>query len=123
MKKTSILLLATLMAACTQKEDKKQDFTVHLITVDPGHFHAALVQKTMYPEVDTVVQVYAPEGDDLQQHMDRISAYNKRTDNPTNWKEKIFIGSHFFDEMIKKRQRGCAGRQQRQENQLYKKIG
>nr|WP_294790558.1 putative oxidoreductase C-terminal domain-containing protein [uncultured Mucilaginibacter sp.] len=98
MKKISILLLSALLAGCAQKE--KQAFTVHLVTVDPGHFHAALVQKTMYPEVDTVVQVYAPEGDDLQQHMDRISAYNQRAENPTDWKEKIFIGSHFFDEMI-----------------------
>ena len=100
MKKIPILLLAALLAGCTAKEDNKQAFAVHLITVDPGHFHAALVQKTMYPEVDSVVQIYAPEGDDLQQHMDRISAYNHRADNPTNWKEKIFIGAHFFDEMI-----------------------
>lgn len=100
MKKTSILLLVTLLAACSPKEDNKQAFTVHLITVDPGHFHAALVQKTMYPEVDSVVHIYAPESDDLQQHMDRISAYNKRADNPTDWKSKIFVGAHFFDEMI-----------------------
>ena len=33
---------------------------VRLITVDPGHFHAALVQKSMYPGVDSNVQVYAP---------------------------------------------------------------
>jgi predicted dehydrogenase len=100
MKKTPILLLATLLAACSPKEDNKQAFTVHLITVDPGHFHAALVQKTMYPEVDSVVHIYAPESDDLQQHMDRISAYNKRADDPTDWKSKIFVGAHFFDEMI-----------------------
>jgi predicted dehydrogenase len=100
MKKISILLVATLMAACTQKEDNKQAFTVHLMTVDPGHFHAALVQKKMYPEVDSVVQIYAPEGEDLQQHIDRISAYNKRAENPTDWKSKIFVGNHFFDEMI-----------------------
>ena len=32
---------------------------VKLITLDPGHFHAALVQKTMYPQVDPNVYVYA----------------------------------------------------------------
>jgi hypothetical protein len=36
---------------------------VHLITLDPGHFHAALVQKSMYPQVCPIVHVYAPEGD------------------------------------------------------------
>lgn len=100
MKNRSILLLAALLAGCTQKEDTRNAPTVHLITVDPGHFHAALVQKTMYPDVDSVVHVYAPEGDDLQQHMDRIAAYNKRADNPTNWKQKIHIGNNFFNEMI-----------------------
>ena len=39
---------------------------VHLITLDPGHFHAALVQKSMYADVDSVVHVYAPGGNDLQ---------------------------------------------------------
>jgi hypothetical protein len=57
MKKKYIVLMAGLLAACTHQEEKKQDFTVHLITVDPGHFHAALVQKSMYPEVDSVVQM------------------------------------------------------------------
>ena len=38
---------------------------VHLITLDPGHFHAALVQKFMYANVDPEVHVYAPDGDDL----------------------------------------------------------
>jgi hypothetical protein len=45
---------------------------VQLVTVDPGHFHAALVQKTVYPEVDSTVYVYAPEGNDLKLHLDRI---------------------------------------------------
>ena len=36
---------------------------VRLITLDPGHFHAALVQKEMYPGVAKQVHVYAPLGD------------------------------------------------------------
>lgn len=35
---------------------------VKLITLDPGHFHAALVQKSMYPQVDPTVHVYAKKG-------------------------------------------------------------
>lgn len=42
-----------------QRGDAKK---VHLVTIDPGHFHAALVQKTMYADVDSVVHVYAPQG-------------------------------------------------------------
>ncbi|HLG40961.1 MAG TPA: hypothetical protein VI461_14875, partial [Chitinophagaceae bacterium] len=55
---------------------------VQLITLDPGHFHAALVQKTMYDDVDSAVNVYAPEGNDLKLHLDRINAYNSRSESP-----------------------------------------
>lgn len=74
---------------------------VKLVTVDPGHFHAALVQKSMYPQVDPVVHVYAPAGTDVQLHLDRIKAYNTRADNPTGWKEEVYTGDDFFERMLK----------------------
>ena len=73
---------------------------VQLVTLDPGHFHAALVQKTMYDDVDSVVYVYAPEGNDLKLHTDRINGYNSRAENPTRWKEVVYTGSDFFEKMI-----------------------
>ena len=45
---------------------------VKLLTLDPGHFHAALVQKEMYPGVERKVHVYAPLGPDLLAHLNRI---------------------------------------------------
>jgi predicted dehydrogenase len=73
---------------------------VKLITLDPGHFHAALVQKNMYPQVNQEVFVYAPEGDDLNDHLKRIESYNRRQDNPTAWKENVYRGDDFFAKMI-----------------------
>ena len=73
---------------------------VKLVTLDPGHFHAALVQKTMYNDVDSVVCVYAPEGNDVKLHIDRINGYNSRAENPTHWKEEVYTGPDFFDKMI-----------------------
>jgi predicted dehydrogenase len=73
---------------------------VRLITLDPGHFHAALVQKTMYADVDPTVHVYAPAGPDLQAHLDRVNAYNNRTENPTHWKEVVYTGPDFFEKML-----------------------
>src|ERR1035437_9896847 len=61
---------------------------VKLITLDPGHFHAALVQKNMYEQINPEVYVYAPDGFDLKEHLTRIEGFNSRTDNPTAWKEK-----------------------------------
>lgn len=73
---------------------------IRLITLDPGHFHAALVQKTMYDDVDSTVYVFAPEGNDLKMHLERINGYNSRTENPTHWKEKVYTGNNFFEKMI-----------------------
>jgi predicted dehydrogenase len=73
---------------------------VRLITVDPGHFHAALVQKSMYNEVDSVVHVYAPAGPDIQLHLGRINGYNTRSENPTHWKEETYTGDDFFEKML-----------------------
>lgn len=83
-----------------QTPEDKNRASVQLITLDPGHFHAALVQKTMYNEVDSVVHVYAPEGDDLRLHIGRINTYNIRSEDPTHWKEEIYTGDDFFEKMI-----------------------
>jgi predicted dehydrogenase len=76
---------------------------VRLIVLDPGHFHAALLQKTMYPQVDPTVHVYAPAGNDVQEHLKRISAYNSRPDNPTSWKAVTYTGRDYFERMLKEK--------------------
>ncbi|MCK8492430.1 Gfo/Idh/MocA family oxidoreductase [Spirosoma sp. RP8] len=100
----SSLFLAALFAACQSSEKTtgqgSEKDMIRLITLDPGHFHAALVQKTMYDGVDSVVHVYAPDGPDVQLHLDKIQGYNTRADEPTHWKEEVYKGSDFFDKMI-----------------------
>ena len=76
---------------------------VKLITVDPGHFHAALVQKSMYPGVDSNVQVYAPQGPDLQMHLNKIATYNSAKLAPTQWNEVVYTGNDFFAKMMQER--------------------
>src|SRR5215203_3969820 len=71
-----------------------------LITLDPGHFHAGLVQKFMYPDVDSVVHVYSAGGDDLAQHLARIKSFNTRSDQPTHWVEKVYTGPDYLERMI-----------------------
>jgi predicted dehydrogenase len=70
------------------------------VTLDPGHFHAALVQKSMYPQVDPTVRVYAPEGDELAEHMKRINGYNTRAENPTSWKQVVSTGPDYLKKML-----------------------
>src|ERR1044071_8549851 len=95
-------LVFLITAACLSQTNNDVNIknTVRLVTLDPGHFHAALVQKTMYAGVDPVVHVYAPPGADVQLHLEKINGYNTRKDDPTQWKEEVYIGNDFFEKML-----------------------
>lgn len=98
---------AIFIASCTTQHKKADtvnftgaDDEVIIMTLDPGHFHAALVQKISYKQVDPVVYVYAPEGPDAQDHLKRIEGFNTRANNPTNWNTKLYTGDDFLEKMI-----------------------
>ena len=106
-----LLIPAMILSSCGSGGTKKQstegtgksmeaDYKVKLLTVDPGHFHAALVQKKMYPQVSPEVRVYAPEGPDVEQHLGRIASYNARGTDPTLWNEIVYRGPDFFEKML-----------------------
>jgi len=82
----------------------KQNMKIRLITLDPGHFHASLVQKSMYDQVDPVVHVYAPEGPDVEAHLKRIADFNNRPERPTKWEEQVYRGPDFLQKMISEKQ-------------------
>ncbi len=108
----SIVALATLLSGCSgggqktaEKEKPTSKFTgtageVKLMTLDPGHFHAALIQKSMYEQIDPTVYVFAPEGSDVTDHLSLIEGYNKRADNPTAWTEKVYTGPDYLEKML-----------------------
>jgi len=73
---------------------------VKLVTLDPGHFHAALVQKLPLAQIDTKVKVYAPEGKEVQSHLALVTGYNTREENPTSWTPEVYLGDDFFDRML-----------------------
>jgi hypothetical protein len=77
--------------------------TVRLITLDPGHFHAGLVQERMYPQVSPVVHVYAPPGPDLDEHLKRIAGFNSRSQDPTHWREQVYAAPDFLERMAQER--------------------
>ena len=77
-----------------------EDDAVKLAVLDPGHYHAALVQKTMYEQVDPTVHVYAPDGPEVQEYLGRIEGFNSRPDDPTHWEEKVYVGSDYLDRML-----------------------
>ena len=107
----SILVLFFLSSCGSGKKQQAPDkraFTgakgeVKLITLDPGHFHAALVQKKMYDQVNPEVYVYAPDGSDVAEHLKKIDGYNTRNESPTNWKEVVYQGPDYLKKMLDER--------------------
>lgn len=76
---------------------------IRLIVVDPGHFHAALLQKEMYPNVAARMHVYAPLGPDLLDYLDRVARFNRRANQPTRWELEVHAGPDFLTRMARER--------------------
>src|SRR3954471_20596248 len=77
---------------------------IRLITLDPGHFHASLVHREMYPGVvSPVVHIYAPLGPELNEHLARLSLFNHRAENPTTWQLEIHTSPDFFQRMLREK--------------------
>jgi predicted dehydrogenase len=93
-------LLALAAATAPLQEKPRSMPDVRLMTVDPGHFHAALVQKEMYPGVAPRVDVYAPLSGDLYEHLKRLDSFNRRPDKPTAWQVEVHAAPDFFERML-----------------------
>lgn len=91
-----------LIIGCVQpKEETMADKRkITFMSLDPGHFHAALIHKSMYPHVDSTVYVFAPPGDELKDYLGRIDNYNSQPQNQTAWKIEAYVGTDFLDKMI-----------------------
>ncbi len=112
--KTSTIIILTLaivtniLAGCNQPgstHESKSNFVgekgeVKIMTLNPGHFHAALVQKSNYHQVSPEVYVYAPKGADVERHQALIQSYNTRTNDPTAWELKVYLGDDYFEKLL-----------------------
>ena len=105
--KTIIVILSAFFLvsgnACSEQEERQpagESEPVRLMTLNPGHFHAALVQKNEFGRVDETVFIYAPEGPDLDLHLERIEGFNTREEEPTNWQTEIYTGPDYLQRML-----------------------
>lgn len=108
---TRMFLLSTLgfclltTFSCTESQrtgakSRPDKGKVRLVTLDPGHYHAALVQKSMYEQIDPLVYVYAPDGPDVDNHLGQIKRFNERDEEPTSWRQKVYTGDDFLERML-----------------------
>lgn len=111
-----------------KKEEKKEEESskpLSLIVVEPGHFHAALVQKSMYADVNPLVHVYASEGPDVKAYLDKVEKYNTRAEDPTKWEEKVYTGPDFLDKMLSEKKGNVvvlAGNNQKKTDFIKKSV-
>ena len=76
---------------------------IRFITLNPGHFHAALVQKEMYEQVARQVHVYAPLGPDLIAHLGRIAGFNTRSQQPTQWELEVHACADYLQRLAREK--------------------
>ncbi|MDM1046799.1 MULTISPECIES: putative oxidoreductase C-terminal domain-containing protein [Sphingobacterium] len=125
MKKLAIalLVLATLNSCKTEKETTSDKLT--LMTLDPGHFHASLIQKSMLPGIDSVCYVYAPKSLGVSAHNALLNEYNIREDNPTGWKVESYTDSDFLEKMLEEKPGNIvvlAGNNKRKTDYIHKSV-
>jgi predicted dehydrogenase len=92
-----VVWLGLLCVGCGVQEKKPE---VTFMVAEPGHFHAALVLKSMYPDVDSNVYVYAPEGPELKDFQKRVRGYAERPSEPALWNIRNYNGPDFFDRLL-----------------------
>jgi predicted dehydrogenase len=106
-----IILGMLFLFSCNMRKEKGesqtaftgQDREIRLVVLDPGHFHASLLQKFPQRQVNDTVYVYAPEGDELDQYLASIENYNRRPENPTNWYIELYTGNDYLKKMIEEK--------------------
>jgi hypothetical protein len=68
----------------------------HIIVLDPGHSHASAVFAQSIPGISNDVNIYAPPGPEVRAFLNSVSQFNLRSQNPTHWNLKPYIGSDFL---------------------------
>jgi predicted dehydrogenase len=98
---------------------------IKLVILDPGHFHASLLQKYPLSAVCDTVYVYAPKGVGLSQYLSDIDSYNHRKDNPTHWNEVVYQGDDYLSKMLSEHKGNVvvlAGNNQKKTKYIFESV-
>ena len=95
-----LCLLTGFLSCAVQEGGETDGGKVKLMVLNPGHYHAALVQKSMYDQITPAAYVYAPVGPEVEEYLKRIEGFNDRTEEPTSWEEKVYAGDDYLEKML-----------------------
>lgn len=101
--KKILFLISILTVFLVNPGMKNPEAAIKLIILDPGHGHATFMQGRMYPGIDPIVHVYAPEGQDVQNYLNSINGMNSRSNNPTSWKVIVYTGDDYLQKMAEEK--------------------
>ena len=99
----ALAVAGLVQAADVSQESPRAMTDIRFMTLEPGHFHAGLVQKEMYPGVSPRVHVFAPLGPELLDHLARIASFNRRADHPTAWELDVHTDGDPLARMLRER--------------------
>ena len=60
------------------KAEANDSCKIEVVVLDPGHFHASLLQKDALAVINDTIRIYAPEGIGVNQYLESIDSYNHR---------------------------------------------
>ncbi len=100
-----VILVSFFFTFCTSKESetergKPKESMIRIMSLNPGHFHAGLIHKDMYKNVDSTIHVFASQGPELEDYLSRIEGYNSRNENSTSWKVLLNESDNPLTQMI-----------------------
>ncbi len=113
-------------ASCATTKHSSQITENRIVVLDPGHFHAGLLQMHRIEGMCDTVAVYAPrEGQELGGYLYNINYYNNRKHNPTSWVVEKYVGEDYLERMIAERKGNTvvlAGNNQKKTRYIYEAI-
>lgn len=113
-------------ASCATTKPSNQTTNNRIVVLDPGHFHAGLLQMHSIEGMCDTVAVYAPrEGQELGGYLYNINYYNNRKHNPTSWVLEKYVGEDYLERMIVERKGNTvvlAGNNQKKTRYIYEAI-
>ncbi|NLR62788.1 Gfo/Idh/MocA family oxidoreductase [Chitinophaga varians] len=98
--KQNIIFAGMTAALLSCGTTRQKQSSMHLIALDPGHFHASLVHQQMYPGIDSTIQVFAPEGPEVKQYLASIERFNQQSGPSVHWAADVYTGPDYLEKML-----------------------
>lgn len=129
MKRVLIYILAVVVfvtaVGCGAANTTREVEQNRIVVLDPGHFHAGLLQMHRVEGMCDTVSVYAPEGPELGGYLYNINYYNNRKHDPTQWIVEQYVGDDYLEKMLQEKRGNTvviSGNNKKKTRYIYESI-